>query len=54
MEEIKKQVLPDTTAQIFFLKNRNPEDWKDRQDIAHSGSLGVQIIDDIPFGEEED
>lgn len=32
---------PDTTAQIFWLKNRRPEDWRDKQEIAHSGSLEV-------------
>lgn len=25
----KKQVVPDTTAQIFWLKNRKPKDWRD-------------------------
>lgn len=30
---ISKQVLPDVTAQIFWLKNRRPEDWRDRQDL---------------------
>ena len=28
----KKQVVPDTTAQIFWLKNRKPSDWRDKQD----------------------
>ena len=26
-----KQVLPDVTAQIFWLKNRQPEKWRDAQ-----------------------
>lgn len=26
----KKQVVPDTTAQIFWLKNRKPADWRDK------------------------
>lgn len=25
-----KQVVPDTTAQIFWLKNRRPEKWRDK------------------------
>lgn len=29
---IKKQVVPDTTAQIFWLKNRKPKDWRDKQE----------------------
>lgn len=32
--EIKnKEVQPDTTAQIFWLKNRKPDEWRDKQDI---------------------
>ena len=29
-KKVKKIVLPDTTAQIFWLKNRVREKWKDR------------------------
>lgn len=25
-----KEVVPDTTAQIFWLKNRKPSEWRDR------------------------
>ena len=28
-----KQVVPDVTAQIFWLKNRMPEDWRDKQEV---------------------
>jgi transposase-like protein len=38
-----KEVIPDTTAQIFWLKNRKPEVWKDKQDINHSGGLDNQV-----------
>ena len=31
IETTEKEVLPDTTAQIFWLKNRDPENWRDRQ-----------------------
>lgn len=30
---VKKEVQPDTTAQIFWLKNRRPDVWRDKQDI---------------------
>ena len=44
-----KEVVPDTTAQIFWLKNRRSERWRDKQDIEHSGQMGgVTIINDIP------
>lgn len=29
-----KQVVPDTTAQIFWLKNRKPEQWRDRPNAS--------------------
>lgn len=32
-------VPPDTTAQIFWLKNRQPEKWRDKRDVEHSGNI---------------
>ena len=29
-KKVKKHVAPDTTAQIFWLKNRKPNTWKDK------------------------
>jgi hypothetical protein len=31
--ETTKEVSADTTAQIFWLKNRKPKEWRDRKDI---------------------
>lgn len=48
-KKVTKEVVPDTTAQIFWLKNRRPDRWRDKQDIEHSGQIGgVTIINDIP------
>lgn len=44
---VKKEVAPDTTAQIFWLKNRKPKEWRDKQDIEHSGSIGVKKLEDF-------
>lgn len=33
-KEYVKHVPPDVTAQIFWLKNRKPEEWRDRKDVA--------------------
>lgn len=33
----KKHVVPDTTAQIFWLKNRKPDEWRDKQNVEISG-----------------
>ena len=30
----KKHMPPDTTALIYWLKNRKPEQWRDRREIA--------------------
>lgn len=34
---VTKEVKPDVTAQIFWLKNRKPEQWKDNQNLQISG-----------------
>ena len=31
---VTRQVVPDTTAQIFWLKNRKPETWRDKREIT--------------------
>ncbi|WP_391209187.1 hypothetical protein [Psychrobacillus sp. L4] len=41
VEEKTKEVSPDTTAQIFWLKNRRPDKWRDKQDIQHSGTMEI-------------
>lgn len=33
VKKTKKHVAGDTTAQIFWLKNRRPNEWKDKQDV---------------------
>lgn len=46
--ELRKVAHPNTTALIFWLKNRKPKQWRDKQEIEHSGEAGVRIINDIP------
>lgn len=41
-KEVTKEVHPDTTAQIFWLKNRKPAEWRDKQDIEHMGSVDIR------------
>lgn len=38
-KRVTKQVAPDTTAQIFWLKNRKPTVWRDKQEIEHNGNI---------------
>ena len=40
--QMVKHIPPDTTAQIFWLKNRRPDRWRDKQQIEHSGTLEVE------------
>lgn len=40
---VTKEVVPDTTAQIFWLKNRKPKEWRDKQDIELSGDVEINI-----------
>jgi hypothetical protein len=35
--DVIKHYPPDPTALIFWLKNRNPEKWRDKKELEHSG-----------------
>ena len=37
--ELTKHFLPDTLAGIFFLKNRDPANWADRQEIHQTTTI---------------
>jgi len=39
-----KHYPADTTACIFWLKNRQPERWRDKQELEHSGNLEINIV----------
>jgi hypothetical protein len=45
--EINKQYPPDTTACIFWLKNRQPEKWRDKIDINSSVKVDKETLDMI-------
>lgn len=48
-KKVTKQVAPDTTAQIFWLKNRKPDKWRDKlnRDCSSEDEMeGVEIIND--------
>lgn len=32
-ETVRKRYKPDNTSQIFFLKNRDPQNWRDQRDL---------------------
>ncbi len=50
-KKILKEVQPDVTAQIFWLKNRKPVEWRDKQEIDIAGKGGkpfevnIKVVD---------
>jgi hypothetical protein len=46
-----EHVPPDTTAAIFWLKNRDPANWRDAWQLEHV--TGKYIISDKPMTEEQ-
>ena len=50
--EVKtKDVAPDTTAAIFWLKNRKPSEWRDKQELNLQGDLGIRV--EVDYGEDD-
>lgn len=41
---VRKHVVPDTTAQIYWLKNRQPKYWRDRREIQVDGETVTSSI----------
>lgn len=41
--EVEKYMRPDTTAQIFWLKNRKREQWRDKQDYHHQANVNTSL-----------
>ena len=46
-KEDEVHVSADTTAQIFWLRNRKPNDWRDKPQIQDDKDEGVIIVDDL-------
>jgi len=47
-KEVEKEVLPDTTAQIFWLKNRQSKKWREKPSEENNHKRKVVIINDAP------
>lgn len=43
VKTVVKEVVPDTTAQIFWLKNRQPERWRDKQEVQNTGNMDFNV-----------
>lgn len=42
--EVTKHYAPDPTAAIFWLKNRQPANWRDKQEREITGSLSIESM----------
>ena len=51
--EVQKFIPPDTTAQIFWLKNRRKEVWRDRHEVDASLSVSTQSNFDVRLLSDE-
>jgi hypothetical protein len=40
---VRKFYPPDTTACIFWLKNRQSDKWRDKQDVEHTGNVTLTL-----------
>ena len=43
--DVEEYIPPDTTAQIFWLKNRRPDRWRDKRDEAPA--QGNELLHDL-------
>ena len=41
----KKMVPPDVSAQIFWLKNRKPTEWRDRREVDNT--IALEKLDEV-------
>lgn len=41
--DVEKYAKPNTTAQIFWLKNRKAEVWREKQNIEHAGGIDQKV-----------
>jgi hypothetical protein len=46
-ESYTEHYPPDTGAAMAWLKNRQPQQWRDKQDIEHSGTVKTEVQHDL-------
>lgn len=45
-KEVEEHYPPDTTAAIFWLKNRQPKKWRDKQEVGFTDKDGNDMYSD--------
>lgn len=53
-KEVVKEIVPDTTAQIFWLKNRKPDEWRDKRTVDTNNDTASNLLEIIANGMKED
>jgi len=43
---ITKQIEPNVTAQIYWLKNRKPDQWRDKTEVEQTGDVVLKFDKD--------
>lgn len=51
--EYREKIAPDTTAAIFWLKNRRPSDWRDKVSVVGGGDGDEPIKHSIVLTDEQ-
>lgn len=54
IRKIKKELPPDQGACALYLKNRDPDNWRDKQEIEHSGNMIYKVIPDPALDSDEE
>lgn len=44
----RAKIAPDTTAAIFWLKNRRSGQWRDKQETEHTGGQTFTVVTGVP------
>ena len=44
---ITKQVIPDVTAQIFWLKNRKPDKWREKRELEVNNEQQSSVMNEL-------
>lgn len=52
--DFEEAIPPNPTAMIFWLKNRRPDKWRDKQEVEQTGNLNINIKREIIDGEVEE
>lgn len=53
--ELRKVAHPNTTALIFWLKNRKPKQWRDKQELEHLGGVSIKVgLPQAPVPDDDD